>query len=210
MHGGFSWSSFGSSLSRGFNNLGNFITNTAQRVGSSNAFQQAKTGFLNSGLLENAGQLAGQTLSSLVDIGRLKVENDIDRLRQRVLGTPNQPPLTSDQLAQLLAAINTSPGPVTAAPAVSPVPVTSTAVPTPPLVDVPTTYPTPPPPSMVPQVIPEVVPEVPVALGPLTESTTTRVIARPSRKRRRPSGWGWMLDNITGDGVSYGARRHCY
>lgn len=102
MRGGFSWANFGSALSSGIGKLGNFVGQTAKQIGNSEAFKQAKQGFLQSGVIENAGQLAGQAVSSLVDIGRLKLESDLQRLRDKV--TSGQAPNTQDQLLELLKA----------------------------------------------------------------------------------------------------------
>lgn len=102
MRGGFSWANFGSALSSGIGKLGNFVGQTAKQIGNSEAFKQAKQGFLQSGVIENAGQLAGQAVSSLVDIGRLKLESDLQRLRDKV--TSGQTPNNQDQLLELLKA----------------------------------------------------------------------------------------------------------
>lgn len=102
MRGGFSWANFGSALSSGIGKLGNFVGQTAKQIGNSEAFKQAKQGFLQSGVIENAGQLAGQAVSSLVDIGRLKLESDLQRLRDKV--TSGQAPNAQDQLLELLKA----------------------------------------------------------------------------------------------------------
>lgn len=127
MLGGFSWSSFGNSLSSGLSRLGSYIGTTARRVGASQGFQQAKQGFLNSGVLENVGALAGQTVSTLTDIGRLKLDQELSKLREKALGTQQ---LTQEQIAQLLAntpvnipAAAVPPAPVALpVPAVTPVP----------------------------------------------------------------------------------------
>lgn len=108
MHGGFSWSSLGSSLSSGLSRLGSFVGSTASRIGNSEAFKQARQGFLQSGILENAGQLAGQAVNSLVDIGRVKLESDLQKLRDRVASQVSDPQhaptISQEQLAQLLSA----------------------------------------------------------------------------------------------------------
>ncbi|UJZ92511.1 pVI protein [Barthadenovirus sternae] len=187
MRGGFSWSSLGNSLSSGLNKIGNFVTNTAKQIGSSQAFQQAKTGFLRSGILENAGQLAGQAVSSLVDIGRLKLENDIQKLRDKVLSEQQgqAPPLTQEQLMQLLAAANSSKSPITVTPAPQPEPIPN-----------------------------EPSPDIPVALGPYIPPDQPPSIPEPSRKRlrkrKRVTGWGAALNGMLGDGVNFEKKRYCY
>lgn len=187
IRGGFSWSSLGNSISSGLSKIGNFVSNTAKQIGSSQAFQQAKNGFLQSGIIENAGQLAGQAVSSLVDIGRLKLEHDIQKLRDKVLSEQQgqAPPLTNEQLMQLLAAANASKSPVTVTPA--------------PPVD---TLPIEPEPSA----------DIPVALGPYipTEQSSSHSNRKRFRKRKRVSGWGAALDGMIGDGVNFEKRRYCY
>lgn len=222
MRGGFSWASLGSTLSSGVKNLGSFLGNTVRKVGNSEAFQQAKQGFLNSGVIENAGSLAGSTINSLVDIGRLKLEQDLMKLRDRAIGRPDEagtvPPITQEQLAQLLAAANTSQAPL--APTVLPEPaeVTVPVAVSPP---VPPPRRLPPPPVPVPR--PSYLPPAPtdaVALGPLVQETVTeepagvvvdsRSFYPPPRKRKRVSGWGAALDRMTGGRVAYDATRYCY
>ncbi|AIZ35772.1 pVI [Psittacine adenovirus 3] len=185
MRGGFSWSNFGASLSSGLSKLGSFISSSARKIGNSQAFQQAKSGILQSGVLENIGQLAGQAVSSLVDVGKLKVESDLQKLRDRVLAsqTPENPPMTQEQLAQLVAAMSSSKAPVTpAVPVVEPLPK-----------DMPATLQAPP------------LPAEPVTLQPVPVT-----VPNGRRKRRRPSSWGTVLDGITGDGVRFSRRRYCY
>lgn len=213
MRGGFSWASVGNSLSSGLKNIGSFIGNTARRVGNSEAFQQAKSGFLNSGVLENAGALAGQTVNSLVDIGRLKMEQDLMRLRDKALGASPEsgtvPPLTQEQLMQLLAAANTSTVPVAPAVVPEPVPVTVARVDTP--IPAPRRQlPTPP----VPVPRPDYLPPAPtdaVVLGPLlAEPSIESDFFPPPRKRKRVSGWGAALDRMTGGRVAYDTTRYCF
>lgn len=215
MRGGFSWSSLGSTLSSGIKSLGNFAANTARRIGQSEGFRQAKQGFLNSGVIENAGALAGQTINSLVDIGRLKMEQDISRLRDRALGVNEPgiaPPLTQEQLMQLLAAANTSQVPVVPSAPAEPVLTTPVVAPTEPVIQ---QTQLPPPPIPVPR--PSYLPPAPtdaVALGPLVETTETvstpSFYRPPSRKRRRVSGWGAALQRMTGGSLDYDAARYCF
>nr|QPN96214.1 pVI [Bearded dragon adenovirus 1] len=192
LSGGFSWTNFGNSLSSGFQRFGNFLSNTATRVGNSQAFQQAKQGLLQSGVLENVGALAGQTLNTLTDIGRAKLDMEMQKLRDRALGVNQQAPaMSQEQLAQLLAAL--------AAPQIPAEPAVAVPAPTP---AVPST--------LVPEVLPAN-PDAPVALGPvLAEPADSRRIRKPPRKRRRVSGWGAALEDMIGDGVSHRAQRFCY
>lgn len=189
MRGGFSWSSLGSSLSSGLSKLGNFVTNTAKSIGNSEAYKQAKQGLLQSGVLENAGQLAGQTLNSLVDIGRLKLEYDLQKLRDKVAPQSEQN-LTQEQLMQLLAAANTLPNQP---------PKQEVTVPLPPPIAVSPSAPTETD-AQRPSVLPYFPPEEKGAQGPPSKR----------RKRRRASGWGAALDNLVGSGVSFSSRRFCH
>lgn len=199
MLGGFSWSSLGSSLSSGLSKIGSFIGQTARKVGASQGFQQAKQGFLKSGVLENVGSLAGQTVSSLADIGRMRLEQDLAKLRDKALGVEQQPSLTQEQLAQLIASMQTQVPP--AASAATPVPIPASL---PPLRGVRA------------EMVPAGVVDQGVALGPLIEETAPvveRPIAVPSsrpRKRRRIRGWGSALEDMLGEGVGYGSKRFCY
>lgn len=194
LRGGFSWGNIGSTLASGFRNVGSFIGNTAQRIGNSDSFQQAKQGILNSGIIENVGTLAGQTLNSLVDIGRLKLEQDLMKLQERTLGIPTNsgtvPPLTQEQLAQLLAATNTSKIPIT------PSPVTDPVVVTPAITTTETFQP------------PYLPPSDPV-VTPVVDRTIQRQYVVP-RKRRRVRGWGAALDDMTGGRVAYDSAEYCY
>lgn len=184
MMGGFSWSSFGNSLSSGLSRLGSFLGTTAKRVGASQGFQQAKQGFLNSGVLENVGALAGQTVSTLTDIGRLKLDQELNKLREKALGNQQQQQqqLTQEQIAQLLANV--------------PVTIPAAAVP---------------PAATLPPVAPPVTqPERGVALGPVREERPVAVPGAPRRKRKRVRGWGSALEDMLGQGVGYSSKRFCY
>lgn len=199
MRGGFSWSSLGSSLSSGLSKIGNFVTSTAKQIGNSEAFKQAKQGLLQSGVLENAGQLAGQTINSLVDIGRLKLEHDLQKLRDKVVSQNEN--VTQEQLAQLLAAMNQTPkNEEIAVPMPQPIPVNPPA-PAP----IPTPIPAP-----LPMPIPEVIDRpTPLPYFP-PEDKEIQAPPQKRRKRRRASGWGAALDNLVGSGVSFSSRRMCH
>lgn len=194
MAGGFSWSNLGNSISSGFRNFGSFVSNTASKIGSSQGFQQAKQGFLKSGILENAGSLAGTTLNALTDIGRLKLEQELMKLREKALGTavPSDAGanITQEQLAQLIASMNNNPLPAPSAP-----------------VPIPTTLPAYP-------MFPTANQDYGVALGPVNPPPQARrPVPAPGerpRKRKRVSGWGMALDDLLGSGVSHKASRHCY
>nr|WMQ77650.1 pVI [Zoothera dauma adenovirus] len=209
MQGGFSWSSLGNSISSGLNKFGGLVSNTVKTIGNSQAFQQAKNGLLQSGVIENAGNLAGQTLNSLVDIGRLKVESDLSKLRDKVASQyPHAPPITADQLAQYIAASNASKSKPS-------VPVVTEPTPMLPMVeDVPMTlpaYPVPPTPVIAPPSI-EINQPPPIPVSPVKDVTVVEdKKSMKRRKRKRPAtGWGALLNGITGHGVNYNSKRYCY
>ncbi|ACH89473.1 pVI protein [Raptor adenovirus 1] len=95
--GKINWGSLGSSISNAFKTTGRFLGNAASRFAKSQAFQDIKQGLNDSGLVRNIAGLAGDTLSSLVDIGRIKVDSELQKLRDKALNT-----LPADQLAQIL------------------------------------------------------------------------------------------------------------
>ncbi|QOJ53948.1 pVI protein [Barthadenovirus mellis] len=224
MRGGYSFSNF----VNGLNKFGHLVSNAATRIGNSQLFQQAKTGLLQSGALESAGHLAGSALGALTDIAKLKIETDLQKLRDKVTGQSGS---QADQLALLLAALQQQqqqsqvPGPGTNVvlnpqqqiqqPAVMPappVPAEHTPVPLGPYFP-----PDAPPPSSSSQVPPALV-EPPVV--PSTSSSSAQVSTapprRPMRKRRRVSGWGAALDGLTrgkgmgGYGADFYQRRYCF
>ncbi|BCS90521.1 pVI [Bovine adenovirus 7] len=187
MRGGFSWSSLGNTFTSGLKNIGSFLSNTAHKIGQSEGFQQAKQGFLRSGILENAGSLAGQTLNSLVDIGRLNVERDLEKLRQKALGENNST-LTQEQLRQILASLPEKDE--------KPLPTNILK----PSLEV-----------AVDSKLPSHNNSDSLIRGPVENEEPPSVMSysRP-RKRKRVSGWGAFLDDMTGDGVDYTSRRYCY
>ncbi|ASU50476.1 pVI [Odocoileus adenovirus 1] len=201
MRGGFSWSSIGNSLSSGLRNIGSFLSNTAQKIGNSEGFKQAKQGFLQSGVIENAGNLAGSTLSSLVDIGRLKVEQDLQKLKNQTLGIPNQP-VTQEQIAQLIASMNAPSSSQLSSP---PPPMTKNV----PFENLKTSIPE----SSLSQLeLSKPVTEISksVTETPFSQPDTGDNIISRTRKRKRVSGWGAFLDDMTGEGVNCSTRKYCY
>ncbi|AGS11273.1 pVI protein [Duck adenovirus 1] len=206
MRGGFSWASLGSSLSSGLSRIGSAVANTARQIGNSQAFQQAKSGFLQSGILENVGQLAGQAVSSLVDVGRIKLEQDVQNLRDKVLGERQQHqghPMPYPHIVQ------PPPEPIVRPPALPPVPA---------LPALPPPIPLPPPAVVEPPVVapaiaaPSLAAPVEADMPPASEPVADTVVDRRRRnkKRKRVSGWGAALDSMVGDGVRYGSQRYCY
>ncbi|AAA84978.1 pVI [Ovine adenovirus 7] len=197
MRGGFSWSSLGNSFTSGLRNIGSFISNTAQKIGQSQGFQQAKQGLLQSNVLENAGQLAGQTLNTLVDIGRLKVEKDLEKLKQKVIGNDQQ--ITQEQLAQLIASLKPKDEMFVkqSEKIVEPMrpEIKSSQMP----VEM----------SFYDSVSDEPIIKTKEVSPPSFSSESSHSYSHP-RKRKRVSGWGAFLDNMTGDGVNFNTRRYCY
>lgn len=193
MRGGFSWGGLLSGISSGISRVGNFIGNTAKQVGNSQAFQQVKNGVIQSGVLENAGALAGSAVSGLVDIGRLKLERDLQRLRDKAVGVP--PPMISQPVYE--------PPPTYETPVV---------VERPPLVERPVvqTLPNIEPPTVVKEpVAAEAVPLGPY-VPPAEQASRPTVGGRRPRKRRRTSGWGAALNGMMGYGPDFYKRRYCF
>lgn len=207
MRGGFSWSALGSTLGNAFGHVGSFLGNTAQRIGNSQAFQQAKEGFLDSGIVNNVASLAGSTVNALVDIGKLKMEHDMAILRQKALGNPQpvpepvrDPPVLSppaavpdygDEFAQYLRWKQSLEG---APPAPPVIPVRRPPVP-------PLRRYAPPISSHRP------LPLVPPSASPFPVPAPRRFAPPPPKRRKR--GWDQVLDNITGSGIRYKTRRYC-
>lgn len=199
--GKINWGSLGSSISNAFRNTGRFLGTTASRFAKSQTFQDIKKGIHDSGLIRNVAGLAGETLSSLVDVGRLKLENELYKLRRKALSS-----LPADQLAQILqnyqqthdtvvvpeepTVVVTEPPEQAATPAAAVVEVqeTSSAKKRPVIEEVQPVQPV--------QIVEEVpAPELPV-----------------KRMRLRGTGLEWQqqLSNMLGEGVRYTSTKHCY
>lgn len=197
MHGGFSWGGLFSGISSGLNRVGNFLGNTARQIGNSQAFQQVKSGVLQSGVLENAGNLAGTAVSGLVDVGRLKLERDLQRLRDKAAGispTPVPPPRVSQPVYD----------PPVVYEDVKPESTVDRFVPPPQVVE--------PVPAPLPPAVQENPPVEAVPLGPYIppeQATRPSVSGRRPRKRRRTSGWGAALNGMMGYGPNFYERRYC-
>lgn len=201
--GKINWGSLGSSISNALRTTGRFLGQTASKFANSRTLQDIKAGINDSGLVRNVAGLAGQTLNSLVDIGRLKVESELDKLRNRVLNT-----IPADQLAQILLNYQQTHDQIT-------VP-QSDAIPLPP----------PPPPTIEarkrplveeiedndPEVVvdPPALPSIPV----IPASPSSAFV--PSIKRPRIKGTGgeleWQshLNKMLGQGVRYTSSNQCY
>lgn len=196
--GAVNWSSLGSRLSSALSSTGRWLVNTGNRFVHSNTFQQLKQGIQDSGVIRNAANLAGETLNSLADIGRLKLQQDIERLRRKALG--EEGPANQAELLALIQALqaqvaagqgsNTSPPAAPAGPATPEVPMTL----------VPTTRP-----------IPEMVTEVRPPPAANTPSTLEYLPTRDRRRKRpRPANWRARLNAISGSGVATTSKRMCY
>lgn len=218
--GAINWGNIGSRLSSALSNTGRWLYNAGNKFIHSNTFNQIKQGIKDSGVIQNVANLAGETLSSLTDIGRLKLQQDIERLRRKALGEDGGN-VSQAELAALLSALQGQVGPSTG-PQVLP---STEANPGPavPAPFVPPTAPPPPPPSapLVPMTRPMPGMETPV-LPPITSSapavptdtpTTLEYLPpRDKRRRKRPASGTWRtkLNSITGSGVSTKSRRMCY
>nr|QPN96244.1 pVI-C [Siadenovirus sp.] len=205
--GKINWGSLGSSISNAFRTTGRFLSNAASRFGRSQAYADIKKGLEDSGVVKNVAGLAGETLNSLVDIGRIKVENELQKLRDRVLNT-----IPADQLAQILLNYQQSHDKIT-------VPQDEAAIPAVPI-------------QPVPQAAPVAQPLVPVAdvmevdnrkrpveepsyEPPMDSIPYTGVYSGPSPYKRRIRGtgeaeWQTQLNSMLGQGVNFTSSKHCY
>nr|WJJ54614.1 MAG: pVI protein [Otus scops adenovirus] len=206
--GAINWGNLGSRLSSALSSTGRWLYNTGNRFVNSNTFNQIKQGIHDSGVIRNVGALAGETVSALTDIGRMKLQHDIERLRRKALGEEGAP--TQAELQALIQALQAQAAvEAPAAPVAVPAPKPTQPPPAPPLPPtVPTTRP-----------IPEMVTEV---LPPVTSSSAAVPTDRPTtleyhppaakrrRKRQRPANWRTRLNTLSGTGVSTLSRRMCY
>ncbi|AGX93340.1 pVI [turkey adenovirus 5] len=196
--GAINWSNLGSRITSALNSTGRWLYNTGNRFLHSNTFNQIKQGVQDSGVIRNVANLAGETLGALTDIGRLKLQQDLEKLRRKALGEDGPPPSQAElqALIQALQAQAAAGGPPSEAP--------------PPPPAVPTTRPIP---EMVtevkrPQTITSSAPAVP-------QDTPTTLEMRPPppkrrRKRARPGQWRARLNSLAGTGVSTNTKRMCY
>lgn len=219
--GAINWGNIGSRLSSALSSTGRWLYNAGNKFVHSNTFNQIKQGIKDSGVIQNAANLAGETINALTDIGRLKVQQDIERLRRKALG--EEGPVTQAELAALLSALQNQ---VASTPQVLPSKETHAGpvvTPTPPPAN--TISPPPPPTHMVPTTrpIPEMVTEV---RPPITSSAPAIPVDPPiastldlppfppreKRRRKRPSNAPWRsrLNSMTGSGVRCASKRMCY
>lgn len=206
--GKINWGSLGSSISNAFRNTGRFLSNAASRFGRSQAYADIKKGLEDSGIVKNVAGLAGEALNSLVDIGRIKVENELQKLRNRVLNT-----IPADQLAQILLNYQQSHDKIT-------VPQDETAVPAVPIQPVaePVAQPLVPVSDVVQTVEVDTRKrpnEEPSYEPPMDSLPYTNVYAGPAPYKRRIRGtgeaeWQTQLNSMLGQGVNYTSSKHCY
>ncbi|ADM53800.1 pVI [Turkey adenovirus 1] len=199
--GAINWGNLGSRISSALSSTGRWLHNAGSRFVNSQAFGQIKQGLKDSGLVQNVASLAGETLSALTDIGRLKLQQDLEKLRRKALGEDG--PTSQAELQALIQALQaqvaSASEPAASAPlrpTTRPIPEMVTEVrPAPTLPGgEPTTLDLPPPPSA-----PPAVPAAPAA--------STR---RRNRKRARPGSWRARLDTLAGKGVASSRKRMCY
>lgn len=203
--GKINWGSLGSSLSNAFKSTTKYIGNAASKFAKSQAYQDIKKGIHDSGLVRNVAGLAGDALNSLVDIGRMKLENDLLNLRRKAMKT-----IPADQLAQILLNYHQTHDVITP-------PDNSTAIPLPP-----------PPQPTLGTVFPaavveettkkrpmiEEVEEVQPEAGDLVEPVAVLPTPVPFKRGRiRGSGeseWQAHLNSMLGQGVRYSSTKRCY
>ncbi|UVZ42954.1 pVI [Siadenovirus carbocapituli] len=186
--GKINWGSLGSSLSNAFKTTGRFLGNQVSRFAKSQTFQDIKRGLHDSGLVRNVAGLAGDTLNSLVDIGRLKLENDLYNLRRKALNN-----IPADQLAQILQNYQQSHDTVTVQPEV---------------VSSPAAEPRKRP--LIEEIVEtEAVEEAPALEAPAI-STSTIPHKRPRIRGTGRLEWQQQLNNMLGEGVRYTSTKHCY
>lgn len=197
--GAINWSNLGSRLSSALNTTGRWLYNTGNRFVHSNTFNQIKQGLKDSGIVRNVANLAGETLGALTDIGRLKLQQDLEKLRRKALGEEG-PAASQAELQALIQALQSQLAAGVDAPAAS--------MPAP--NGVPTTRPIP---EMVTEVRPSITTSAPVVPTEVPDVPTTLDLPPPSKRRRkraRPGSWRARLNTLSGTGVNTSRRRMCY
>lgn len=203
--GKINWGSLGSSISSALRNTGRYLKNAVSRFKNSQVYSDIKKGLQDSGVARNVAGLAGETLNSLVDIGRMKVENELDKLRDRVLST-----IPADQLAQILQNYQQTHDKIKPQEEVLPV-----LAPLPPLLKSQT---------VTPAVEAEVIQPIegdsrkrtmdePASLSDAMPSSTYTAPFIPYKRRIRGTGeaeWQTQLNSMLGQGVRYTSSKHCY
>ncbi|BCZ16702.1 core protein precursor pVI [Aviadenovirus bubonis] len=190
--GAINWGNLGSRLSSALSSTGRWLYNTGNRFVNSNTFNQIKQGIQDSGVIRNVGSLAGETISALTDIGRLKLQQDIERLRRKALGEegpPNQADLQAlIQALQAQAAADSAAAVTPAVPTTRPIPEMVTEVRSP---------------------VTSSAPAVPVDT-PTTLEYNPPAAKRRRRRQRPAANWRTRLNTLSGTGVTSLSRRMCY
>uniref|UniRef100_A0AB38ZPB5 PVI protein n=1 Tax=Psittacine aviadenovirus B TaxID=2169709 RepID=A0AB38ZPB5_9ADEN len=193
--GAINWGNLGSRISSALSTTGRWLYNQGNRFVHSNTFNQLKQGVKDSGIIRNVGNLAGETINALADIGRLRLQQDLEKLRRKALGEEG-PPASQAELLSLIQALQAQ---------------LATGQPEMPAAEatpaVPTTRPIP---SMVTEVRPSASAAVPLPVQDAPATLEYRPPHKRRRKRARDSSWRSRLDSLTGTGVSTSSRRMCY
>ncbi|ALB78189.1 pVI protein [unidentified adenovirus] len=197
--GKINWGSLGSSISNAFRTTGRFISNAASKFANSRTFKDIQSGINDSGLVRNVAGLAGDTINSLVDLGRLKVDSELQRLRNSVLNT-----IPADQLAQILQNYQQTHDRVTIQePEPLPLPAPVIQPRKRPLIE-----------EVEDDVDVEPVPIVPVPAVPIqaVSPPPTPVYTVPTKRIRGTGNAEWQihLNNMLGQGVRYTSSNQCY
>lgn len=215
--GKINWGSLGSSISNAFKTTGRYLSKAASKFAKSQAFADIKKGLHDSGVVTNIAGLAGDTINSLVDIGRLKVDNELQKLRNKVLHT-----IPADQLAQILLNYQQTHDKFVTEPAQPAEPVIGLPAPD----AIPSAPPLPPAETITPAVVVPVEEskkrsyeedlheaEVPASVAvhaPVVNYPTTIL---PYKRRFLGTGeaeWQMHLNSMLGQGVRYTSSKHCY
>ncbi len=209
--GAINWGNFGSRLGSALSSTGRWLYNQGNRFVHSNTFKNFKQGVHDSGIIQNVGNLAGETLNALTDIGRLKLQQDLEKLRRKALGEDGPP--SQAELQQLIAALQTQlgPPPTVAPPPPPPAQTLQPQMQPPnegvPLPLFPTTRPIP---EMVTPVLPPLTSTAPAVPADVPTTLEYNVPSKRPRKRARPGSWRNHLSNLSGRGVITSKRRMCY
>ncbi|BBJ21547.1 capsid protein precursor pVI [Crane-associated adenovirus 1] len=191
--GAINWSSIGSRITSALNSTGRWLANTGNRFIHSNTFNQIKQGLKDSGIVQNAAQIAGEAVAGLTEIGRLKLQQEIEQLRNKVLNNNKQ---SSEQdLAQLLELLRSTKSNDQKDNAQSE--------------QVPSTYPSP---SNFTKDIKDPmqnVSNIPSTLE-YVDPSIRRVNMPYRRHRKRPANWRNRLNTLSGNGVNTSVKRVCY
>lgn len=193
--GAINWGNIGSRISSALGTTGRWLGNVGNRFVNSNTFNQIKQGIRDSGVIKNAANLAGETVNGLIDIGKLKLQHDLENLRRKAIGENTQHSV--EELKSLIASLQAQLG--------SSEPHKNTS----------TTH------NLRPTTRP--IPEMAMEIGnsgvePQINSSSPSVPstldipppAKRPRKKPRYGSWRQRLNTMTGSGVNVSSRRMCY